>query len=132
MADIDEDRGRSRRLGAEDRGGSSTCRLLGGQTIQRSGDAVCGLHHAQVDEEHGFLSLASKPSSTVSPGLASKPMVMVCQRFGLKTTVTVSWLGLRTKVDDLVIWASKSPRRFFGLGLKAKWEEVFQFAPQNL
>jgi hypothetical protein len=88
---------------------------------------VCGLHHAQGDEEHGFLGLASKPSSTVSPGLASKPVVTVCQRFGLKTTVTVSWLGLRTKVDDLVIWASKSPRWFFGLGLKAKWEEVFQF-----
>jgi hypothetical protein len=103
MADIDEDRGRSRRLGAEDRGGSSTCRLLSGQTIQRSGDAVCGLHHAQGDEEHEFLGLASKPSSTVSPGLASKLVVTVCQRFGLKTTVTVSWLGLRTKVDDLVL-----------------------------
>jgi hypothetical protein len=36
-------------------------------------------------------------------------------------------LGLKTKVDGLVIWASKSPRRFLGLGLKTKWEEVCQF-----
>jgi hypothetical protein len=26
-------------------------------------------------------------------GLASKPMVIVCQWFGLKTTVRVSWIG---------------------------------------
>jgi hypothetical protein len=37
--------------------------------IERSDDVVCGLHHAQGDEEHGFLAL------TVSPGLASKPVV---------------------------------------------------------
>jgi hypothetical protein len=29
------------------------------------GDDMCGLHHAQVDEKHGFLGLASKPRSTV-------------------------------------------------------------------
>jgi hypothetical protein len=28
---------------------------LGGQTIGRPGDAVCGLHHARGDEERGFL-----------------------------------------------------------------------------
>jgi hypothetical protein len=36
----------------------------------RSGDAVCGLHHAQVDEEHEFLGSASKPRLMISPGLA--------------------------------------------------------------
>jgi hypothetical protein len=55
MADSNKDRGRSRRPGAEDRGWSSTGRVLGGQTIERSGDTVCGLHHAQGDEERGFL-----------------------------------------------------------------------------
>jgi hypothetical protein len=58
MADNDEDRGRSRRLGAENRGWSSTGRVLGGRMIERSDDAMCGLHHAQGDEEHMFLCLA--------------------------------------------------------------------------
>jgi hypothetical protein len=32
-----------------------TGRVLGGRAIERSGDAVCGLHCARGDEEHGFL-----------------------------------------------------------------------------
>jgi hypothetical protein len=70
MAGNEEDQGRSRRLVAEDRGRSSTARVLDGQTIVRSSDAVCGLHHAKGDEECGFLGSASKPRSTVSPSLA--------------------------------------------------------------
>jgi hypothetical protein len=35
-----------------------TGRVLGGQMIERSDDAVCGLHRAQGDEERGFLGLA--------------------------------------------------------------------------
>jgi hypothetical protein len=61
----DEDRDKSRRPGAEDRGWSSTSRVLDCRMIERSGDAVCGLHRAQGDEECGFLSLTSKPRSTV-------------------------------------------------------------------
>jgi hypothetical protein len=30
-------------------------RVLGSRTIERFGDAVCGLHHARGDEERGFL-----------------------------------------------------------------------------
>jgi hypothetical protein len=30
-------------------------RVLGGRTIGRSDDAVCGLHRARGDEERGFL-----------------------------------------------------------------------------
>jgi hypothetical protein len=45
--------------------------------IERSGDVVCGLHHALGGEEHKFLGLASKPLSTVSPSLASEPVAMV-------------------------------------------------------
>jgi hypothetical protein len=35
-----------------------------------------------------------------------------------------SGLGLKTGSSGLVIWASKSPRRFLGLGLKTKWVSV--------
>jgi hypothetical protein len=30
-------------------------RVLGGQAIERSGGAVCGMHRAREDEERGFL-----------------------------------------------------------------------------
>jgi hypothetical protein len=53
MACNDEDRGRSRRLGAEDPG--RTCQVLGGWAIKRSGDAVCGLHRTHGDEKRRFL-----------------------------------------------------------------------------
>jgi hypothetical protein len=43
MVCSDEDCGRSRRHGAEDR------------AIERSGGDVCGLHHARGDEEREFL-----------------------------------------------------------------------------
>jgi hypothetical protein len=77
MTGNNEDRGKSRRLGAEDRRWSSTGQVLGGQTIERLGDAVCGLHRAQGDEERVFLGLASKPRSTVSTTLATKPLTRV-------------------------------------------------------
>jgi hypothetical protein len=32
-----------------------TGRVLGGRVIERSSDAMCGLHHARGDEEHEFL-----------------------------------------------------------------------------
>jgi hypothetical protein len=32
-----------------------TGRVLGGRAVERSGGAVCGLHLARGDEEHGFL-----------------------------------------------------------------------------
>jgi hypothetical protein len=46
MVGNDEDRDRSSRLDAEDRGWSRKSWVLGSQMIERSGDAVCGLHHA--------------------------------------------------------------------------------------
>jgi hypothetical protein len=36
-------------------GEGCTCWLLGGQTIKRSGDTVCGLHRARGDEKRRFL-----------------------------------------------------------------------------
>jgi hypothetical protein len=46
MAGSGEDHGRSRRSDAENRGWSSTCQIIDGRTIGRSGDAVYGLHRA--------------------------------------------------------------------------------------
>jgi hypothetical protein len=40
MAGSDEDRCRSRRPGAEDRGWSSTGRVLGGRIVEKSGGAM--------------------------------------------------------------------------------------------
>jgi hypothetical protein len=76
MAGSDEDCGGSRRLGTEDRGWSSIDRGLDGRMLERLGAALCGLHRAQGDEYHGFLALASKPWSTVSPGFSSKPVAL--------------------------------------------------------
>jgi hypothetical protein len=37
-------------------GDGHTGRILGGQAIERSGGAVCDLHHVRADEKHKFLS----------------------------------------------------------------------------
>jgi hypothetical protein len=55
MVGSDDDRGRSRRPVAEDQRWSSIYQILGGRTIRRSGDAVCGLHRAYEDEKSRFL-----------------------------------------------------------------------------
>jgi hypothetical protein len=54
MVGSDKDHGRSRRPGVEDREWSDTGRIHGDQTIEMSGDAVCGLYCAQEDEERMF------------------------------------------------------------------------------
>jgi hypothetical protein len=46
MASRDEDLGKSRGPGVEDWGWSSTGRVLGGRTIRRPDDVVCGLYRA--------------------------------------------------------------------------------------
>jgi hypothetical protein len=95
-----------------------------------------------------FTGLASKPVATVSIGLASKPAAMVFSTLASKLVVTVSpglaskpvvsflvepqnqgggeflGLGLKTGSSGLVIWASKSPRWFLGLGIETKEASV--------
>jgi hypothetical protein len=71
-----------------------------------------------------FSSLASKLVATVSPGLASKPTVGFLVEHQNQGGGGFSGLGLKTGSSDLVIWASKSPRRFFGLCLKTKRASV--------
>jgi hypothetical protein len=95
--------------------------------------------------------LASKPTVTVSDCLASKLVVTVFSSLALKLVAMVSLglaskpavgflvesqnqggggfpsLGLKTGSFALVIWASKSSRRFRGLGLKTKQALVCPF-----
>jgi hypothetical protein len=71
-----------------------------------------------------FSSLASKLVATVSPGLASKPMVSFLVEPKKQSGGGFSGLDLKTGSSGLVIWASKSLRRFLGLGLKTKWASI--------
>jgi hypothetical protein len=95
-----------------------------------------------------FSGLASKPVATISPslasklvatvfsGLASKPVVIVSPSLASKSVVgflvepqnqgggEFPGLGLRTGSYGLVIWATKSQRRFLGLDVKTKWKMV--------
>jgi hypothetical protein len=83
-----------------------------------------------------FMSgLASKPVSTIFSSMASKPAVgflvepqnwRSVSRLSLKTKVVEDFPVWASKpaATSLVIWASKSPRRFLGLGLKIKQTSV--------
>jgi hypothetical protein len=59
-----------------------------------------------------FSSLASKLVATVSPGLASKSVVDFLVESQNQGGGGFPGLGLKTGSFSLVIWASKSPRRF--------------------
>jgi hypothetical protein len=71
-----------------------------------------------------FSSLASKLVATVSPDLASKLVVGFLVEPQTQGGGGFPGLGLKTDSSGLVIWASKSPRRFLGLGLKTMWASV--------
>jgi hypothetical protein len=63
---------------------------------------------------------------TVSPGLASKPVVGFLVELQNQGDGGFSGLGLKTGNSGLVIWASKSLQWFLGLGLKTKRASVCQ------
>jgi hypothetical protein len=65
-------------------------------------------------------SLASKLVATVFPGLASKPVMGFLVEPQNQGGEGFPGLGLKTGSSGLVIWISKSPRRFLDLGLKTK------------
>jgi hypothetical protein len=71
-----------------------------------------------------YSSLASKLVATVSPSLASKPVVDFLVEPQNQGGGGFPGLGLKTSSSGLMIWASKSPRRFLGLGLKTKQASV--------
>jgi hypothetical protein len=71
-----------------------------------------------------FSSLASKLVAMVSPDLTSKPTVgFLVERQNQGGGGFLS-SGLKTSSSGLVMWASKSPWRFLGLGLKTMWASV--------
>jgi hypothetical protein len=71
-----------------------------------------------------FTSLTSKQVAMVFLGWALKPMVGFLVEPQNQGGGGFSGLGLKTDISGLVIWASKSPRWFLGLGLKTKWASV--------
>jgi hypothetical protein len=68
-----------------------------------SDDVVYGLHHAQGDEEHIFLGLASKLRSMVSLSLTSKPVATVLVVYPQNYSLSFSGLSLKTGSYGLVI-----------------------------
>jgi hypothetical protein len=73
-----------------------------------------------------FSSLTSKLVATVSPSLASKPAVGFLVEPQNQGGGGFPGLGLKTGSFGLVIWASKSPRWFFGFGFKIKWASIYR------
>jgi hypothetical protein len=63
---------------------------------------------------------------TVSPGLASKAVVGFLVEPQNQGGGGFPGLGLKTGSSGLVIWVSKSPRWFLGLGLKTKQASVYR------
>jgi hypothetical protein len=71
-----------------------------------------------------FFNLATELVTMVSPDLASKPVVGFLVEPQSQGGGGFPSLGLKNGSSGLVIWASKSPRRFLGLGLKTKQASV--------
>jgi hypothetical protein len=106
-------------------GDNHISRVLSGQTIERSNDAVCSLHCACGDEECEFLGWASKPRSTVCQwfdlntigtlfsGLASKPEVEGFSVWASKPVAMVWWFGPQNYRDGLLVWALKPSGQWF-------------------
>jgi hypothetical protein len=87
---------------------------FGLKTTRTVSSGLASKHTATV-----FSSLALKLVATVSPGLASKSAVGFLVEPQNQGDGGFPGLGLKTGSSGLVIWASKSPRRFLGLDLKA-------------
>jgi hypothetical protein len=116
---------------------ATVCEWFGLKTTQMVFTGLASKPVAKV-----FGGLASKPAATVSNGLASKPAAAVFSSLASKLVATISpglasklaicflvelqnqgggefpSFGLKTGSFGLVIWTSKSPRRFLGLGIK--------------
>jgi hypothetical protein len=71
-----------------------------------------------------FSSLASKLVASVSPGLALKPVVGFLVEPQNQDGGGFPGLGLKIGSSGLVIWVSKSPQQFLGLGLKTEQASV--------
>jgi hypothetical protein len=110
---------------------ATVCEWFGLKTTQTVSGGLASKSAVMV-----FTGLASKPVTTVFSSLASKLMMTASPSLTSKSVVGFlvepqnqrdggfPGLGLKTGSSGLVIWASKSPQRFLGLGLKTKWASV--------
>jgi hypothetical protein len=73
-----------------------------------------------------FSGLASKPVATVSRNLTSKPVVGFLVEPQNQGGGGFPSLGHKTGSYGLVIWVSKSPRRFVGSSFKTKQATIYQ------
>jgi hypothetical protein len=73
-----------------------------------------------------FSGLTLKSVATVSPGLTLKSVVCFLVEPQNQGGGEFPGLVLKTGSCGLMIWASKSPRRFLNLGIKTKWVMVCQ------
>jgi hypothetical protein len=100
----------------------STVTISGGLASKPAATVFCGLDSKTAMTV--FSSLASKLVATVSPGLASQPAVGFLVEPQNQGGGGFSGLGFKTVSSGLMIWASKSLRRFLGLDLKTKRASV--------
>jgi hypothetical protein len=87
---------------------------------------VCSLHHAQGDEERGFLGLPSKPRTTISPSLASKPLATVLMLWSQNHSLGFPGLGLKIDNCGLVIsWFEPQNQVDYNLSVapQNRWED---------
>jgi hypothetical protein len=96
--------------------------VYGGLALKHAAAVSGGL--ASKSSATVFSSLASKLVATVSPCLTSKPTDGFSVKPQNQGGGWFSGLSLKTSNTGLVIWASKSPRRFLGLDLKIKRASV--------
>ena len=93
--------------------------------------ALCSVCTVHVETRStGFLVENQNQGRWFVSDLASKPMVGFLTEHQNQGGGGFFGLGLKTGSNGLVIWASKSPQRFGGLGLKITMT-VSWFGPQN-
>jgi hypothetical protein len=74
----------------------------------------------------GFLVEPQNKGQRFVSGFTSKPHGRFSVVWHQNRWLRFSGLGLKTGSSGLMIWALKSPRWFFGLGLKTKQALVYQ------
>jgi hypothetical protein len=89
--------------------------------------ALCAVYTVHVETRSASLLIEPQNQSwQFMIGFASKPLGWFSTVWPQNRWLGFPGLGLKTGSSSLVIWVSKSLRRFLGLGLKSKQTLVFQ------
>jgi hypothetical protein len=91
--------------------------------------AVCTMH--METRSMSFLVEPQNQGRRFVSGLASKPLRRFSPVWPHNRWLGFPGLGLKTCSFGLMIWASKSPRRFLGLGPQNQAGHGLSVAPQN-